>query len=1063
MEAETKFTRSEPDFRQLVEGITDVIWSAEVDGTITYFSPQFETLFGLEPQDWIGKSAVKLVHPDDLEPLRESFDRQNGHKGRASLEFRHLCHDGSYLWVEVNSLPIFGESGSIVCLQGTTRDISVRKRLEKEQTRLTQILQSTPDFVGICQPESGILWQNKPFRKLRPDLDIEGRNCAISELYPEWARDVVQNEGFPTATKNGIWSGETALLDELGNEIPTSQVIIAHKSDSGEIEYYSTILRDISEAKATETAIREAQAQVRDMIENIPGVIYRWLVHPDGSHELLYVSSGIREVFELDQQAFLKDANEFWKRLHPDDFEEVEREFQRCAETLEPFHSAYRLVLEEKGTRWVESWSLPSRLDNGGIVFDGIAIDVTDLGRLDSLERDINFGQIFDNAPDAVFLIAADGDDKGQIVAANKAAERMHGYQAGELKGKFIGELDDSDSAREVSERLKRLEKGEVLTFDVNHVHKNASVFPVEVIASRISIDGRPYILAFDRDVTERKKAEKERSDLQNQLLISQKLAAELDLTKTQSQLQNIMDNIPGVVYQFVVHADGTESITYTSPKSREFFGIEAEEFLKDAEVFWQLLDSEDLVYAKEKVAHSAKTLERLDFEYRVIVPGRGTRWFNDIAQPQQQPNGDIIWDGVLLDVTDRRKVELENAVLEKATRTKDLFLANMSHELRTPLSAILGMTEGLSHGIYGETSPQQLKSLAIVEESGLHLLNLINEILDLSKIETGEVSLSLSKVNVDQLCRSCLEIVSLQATRKQIKLSFNAEWDLPAMQADETRLRQILLNLLGNAVKFTPEGGEVSLTVENLLGKENSDRKDLLRFAVTDNGIGIAPDQIATLFQPFVQVDNSFSRKFAGSGLGLSLVKRYVELHSGAVSVESEPGKGSRFKVDLPLSNPDSQCENAPNENPSTESPESSSPDDSDRSDSEHKPLILLAEDNDHVAMAFIPILEMSGFRVARAVNGKQAVDSTLELSPELILMDIQMPVLDGLEAIRRIRTHSQFNDLPIIALTGFAMAEDSDRCIESGADAFISKPCKMPKLISTICGLISSKKKQV
>ena len=177
METEITFAGSEPDFRQLVEGITDVIWSAEVDGTLTYLSPQFKTLFGLEPQDWIGKSPLELVHPDDVEPLRNSFYRQKGSEGRASLEFRHLCHDGSYLWIEVNSLPIFDENGSIVCRQGIARDISVRKRLEKEHARLNQILQSTSDFVGICQPESGILWQNKPFRKLRPDLDIEGSEC----------------------------------------------------------------------------------------------------------------------------------------------------------------------------------------------------------------------------------------------------------------------------------------------------------------------------------------------------------------------------------------------------------------------------------------------------------------------------------------------------------------------------------------------------------------------------------------------------------------------------------------------------------------------------------------------------------------------------------------------------------------------------------------------------------------------------------------------------------------------------------------------------------------------
>ena len=1062
METETTFAGSEPDFRQLVEGITDVIWSAEVDGTLTYLSPQFKTLFGLEPQDWIGKLPFELVHPDDLEPFRKSIERQKGDQDPVSLEFRHLCNDGSYLWIEGKSLPIFDESGNIVCRQGTMRDISVRKRMEKKQARLIRILQSTSDFVGICQPGSGILWQNIPFRRLRPDLDIEGQNVQISELYPDWAQEIVKNEGLPAATKDGTWSGETALLDKLGNEIPTSQVIIAHKSDSGEIEYFSTILRDISQAKATEVKLREAQAQVRDMTENIPGVIYRWLLRPDGRQDCLYISSSIREVFGLEPQALIKDTNELLKRIHPDDLEGVERAMLRSAETLEPYHETYRMDLEEKGTRWVEAWCLPSRLENGDILFDGIVIDVTDLDRLGDLGRDINFRKIFDNAPDAVFLIAADGDDKGQIVTANKEAERMHGCEAGELKGKCISELDDPDAACEVPERMKRLATGEVLTFEINHLHRDGSVFPVEVTASRISIGGRPYILGFDRDVTERKKAEMERSELQNQLLRSQKLAAELDLTKTQSQLQKITENIPGLVYQFVLHADETQSVTYVSPRCREFLGVEPEEILKDADAFWRLLEPEDLDQAKEKVAHSARTLEPYNLEYRVAIPGQVVRWCNDIGRPQQQSNGDVVWDGVLLDVTDRREVELANAVLEKATKTKDMFLANMSHELRTPLSAILGMTEGLSRGIYGETSPQQLKSLAVVEESGLHLLNLINEILDLSKIETGQISLNLSAINVDQLCKSCLELVSSQATAKQIKLSFNAQWELPALQADETRLRQILLNLLGNAIKFTPDRGEVSLAVENLAGKDSSNCKNALRFTVADNGIGISPDQVETLFQPFVQVDNSFTREYSGSGLGLSLVKRYVELHSGSISVESESGKGSRFTVDLPIFNLDSQLKNEPYENPPVEALGCNNSVDLDRSDSEHVPLILLAEDNDHVAAAFVAILEASGFRVSRVVNGQQAVESTLELTPDLILMDVQMPVVDGLEAIRQIRSHADFSDVPIIALTGFAMAEDADRCIEAGADTFISKPCKMSDLISSIRQLVSVRTKR-
>ena len=1049
MPTQLALSEIEPNFKSLVEGGTDVIWSAEIDGPISYLSPQFKTLFGIEPQDWIGRVPFELVHPDDVMALKDSIDQQNGSQNRVSVEFRHLCHDGSYLWVEGNAIPIFDEDGNMVCRQGTIRDISARKRMEQEQGRLLEILQSTSDFVGICQPDVGVLWQNQPFRNLRPDLDTEGLDC--SDLYPDWAFKIVKGEGLTTAEERGIWSGETALLDSKGNEIPTSQVIIAHKSDAGELEYFSTILRDISQIKATELALRDAQAELRCMADNVPGVISRVLLRPDGSMQLMYVSHRIRELFELDPEDLLADMNEVWKRIHPDDLEQFERAMQHSAKTLEPYHVAYRLVLEEKGTRWVVASSLPSRQDNGDIVFDSIVIDVTELGRLESLERDINFKQIFDNAPDAVFLIAAEGEDIGRIVAANKAAEHMHGYGAGQLKGKSISELDAPEDARHVPDRLRRLANGEVLRFEINHLHKDGSVFPVEVTASRIRINGRPYVLAFDRDVTERMQAEAERSDLQNQLLKSQKLAAELDLTKTQSHLRRMTENIPGMVCQYVRHADGTDSATFISTKCREIMGVEPEEVLEDAEVLWRWIEPEDVPPMREELALSARTLERFAHEFRVAVPGQGIRWCNAIGQPERKPNGDVVWDGLILDVTDRREVELANEALAKATESKDQFLANMSHELRTPLSAILGMTEGLKQGLYGETTERQLETLGVVEESSMHLLELINEILDLAKIETGNSSLNLSNVNVAELCKSCLDLVSPQATQKQIKLSLNADWNLQLLRADKTRLRQILINLLGNAIKFTPDGGEVKLEIEELPAKATASVKETLRFIVSDNGIGIEPSRIDSVFEPFVQVDSSFSRKYPGTGLGLSLVKRFVELHSGTVTVQSEPGKGSRFTVDLPFAK----------ESQSGYQADTMAPADShvtEKADSDLLPQILFAEDNDHVAMAITPILEASGFDVLRAINGKVAVKLAKEHSLDLILMDVQMPVMDGLEAIRQIRSLPDFADTPIIALSGFAMPEDSSRCIEAGANSFVTKPCKMPELISKIRQVLSS-----
>ncbi len=343
------------------------------------------------------------------------------------------------------------------------------------------------------------------------------------------------------------------------------------------------------------------------------------------------------------------------------------------------------------------------------------------------------------------------------------------------------------------------------------------------------------------------------------------------------------------------------------------------------------------------------------------------------------------------------------------------------------------------------------------VEESGLHLLDLINEILDMAKIETGTASLKLSEVKVAELCDSCLDLVAPQAARKAIKLSFiNSTSNLPLLHADETRLRQILINLLGNAIKFTPDGGKVSLGVERLSNNTTSSSDETLRFVVSDNGIGIEHSLIETLFQPFVQVDNSLSRNFPGSGLGLSLVKQFVELHSGTISVESEPGKGSRFIVELPYQK---QEANADAESNTTPPRSANNVPEHEKTDSDVLPLILLAEDNDHVAMAIAPFLEASNFRVVRAVNGAVAVELAQEHKPDLIVMDIQMPVMDGLEAIRQIRSSAELRDTPIIALSGFAMPKDSDRCLEAGANTFLSKPCKMPVMIAKIRQLIASR----
>jgi len=259
---------------------------------------------------------------------------------------------------------------------------------------------------------------------------------------------------------------------------------------------------------------------------------------------------------------------------------------------------------------------------------------------------------------------------------------------------------------------------------------------------------------------------------------------------------------------------------------------------------------------------------------------------------------------GTITDITERKqaedKLQESNQILARATRLKDEFLANMSHELRTPLNAILGMTEALQEEVYGDINLKQRQCLETVEHSGQHLLSLINDILDLSKIEAGKIELTLVPVQIASLCSLSLTFVKQFAQQKNITLHCQLPPSLPLVEADERRIRQVLINLLNNAVKFTPEGGTVTLsaTLETVADQSFADH---LRIAVEDTGIGITPEDLDKLFQPFVQIDSALNRRYDGTGLGLALVKKIIELHEGTVGVISQENSGSCFFLTLP------------------------------------------------------------------------------------------------------------------------------------------------------------------
>ena len=416
-----------------------------------------------------------------------------------------------------------------------------------------------------------------------------------------------------------------------------------------------------------------------------------------------------------------------------------------------------------------------------------------------------------------------------------------------------------------------------------------------------------------------------------------------------------------------------------------------------------------------------------------------------DITARKQAELELVQWNQQLEERVERRTLALNDAniQLEKASRLKDEFLASMSHELRTPLTGVLGLSEALQKGVYGDVSEKQVTILHTIEEGGRHLLNLINDILDLSKIEAGKMELQPNIVSVEEICQASLRLVKQIASSRRQRVSFKQTPMDMLVYADSKRMKQILVNLLGNAVKFTPDEGELGLEV---IGDET---KDEISFTVWDMGIGISAEDREKLFQPFVQIDSSLSRTYGGTGLGLSLVDRLARLHQGRVTFESEVGKGSRFTVTIPwhhekvnLSNTMDQAlltiENQKKEEPKEDLGLGS---------------VLIVEDNAVTQKMLTDYLQFNGYKVICSDNGQEGLALLKSRKPDIVLMDIQIPGIDGLQVIRTIRNlGGKVSSVPIIALTALAMQEDRQRCLDAGANEYMSKPVNLIGLLNLI-----------
>ena len=381
---------------------------------------------------------------------------------------------------------------------------------------------------------------------------------------------------------------------------------------------------------------------------------------------------------------------------------------------------------------------------------------------------------------------------------------------------------------------------------------------------------------------------------------------------------------------------------------------------------------------------------------------------------------------------------------LSKATKIKTNFFTTMSHELRTPLNSVISLTDVLLKGMSGKLNAEQLKQVKIIRQNGNELLKLINNLLDFSKIDANKMEVNYTYFPITKLINENLDTVRPLCRQKNVQLQSKKARNLPKyIFSDLDKITRILSNVLSNAVKFTHQG-KIKLDVK-------FDKKPgTLQITVTDTGIGMSNDQLEKIFLSFKQVRNVDRRKYQGTGLGLTISKRMVDLMGGTISVESKKGKGTTFHFSIPVKDFSDE------DNKIIEKPESNRKGKNQKKPTKNKgrkkPLILLVDDNKDNQYAVKFILEEQGYRIVFASNGKQGIKQALKQKPDLILMDLMMPGIDGYKATQKIRENSEMKKTPIIAMTAKTIQEDKKRAIKAGCNEYLGKPFTLDSILAKV-----------
>jgi len=1002
--------KTQADMRTLLEnsGISFVLMNP--DKSIKAFNNKAKLntsmVFGKEIK--AGQSMLDYTYPENRARFLHDFDECL--KGKTVKVDMGLPIQKPEFWFNFSYDPVKDENGKVIGVLFSTLDITDRKKAEEKISYQAKLLNVVDQAVISTDPLGKVVYINPAAEKIYGWSTEEVLGKTANEMFSSPKMQEYGAEIMEALQSGNRWSGEFIVKNKAGHEFWVDLTDLPITDENGKITGIIGVSSDITERKKAEEALKESEGNLKNTFNLSPSIITKANLNTGFYIE---VNQAVTRILGYSIKEFT--SKPYTDLVHPDDIQKTTGKVSEQTKGNEVFTFENRFLCKDGSYKWL-SWNATAA-DSEGIAF-GVASDITERKLADeALKKSSEKHQTILRTAISGFWIT---NKKGELVEVNDSYCQMSGYTKDELLSMKISDLEIIDTAAEIKSRINKITEVGSDRFESKHIRKDGSVYNVEINIQYQAFDGGQFICFID-DITERKQAQQE-------LIIAKEKAEENEL-----QFKQLVENMADAVFI----ADTKNGIILDVNRAAERLMLMSKNDiigLHQSKLHPQNSDEYSRTTFNKHKEALKKSVDTVLIENKIIRKD-GVEVPIEILASKVKYKGNDCLIGTFRDISDRKKAELEllaaKEKAEESDRLKSAFLANMSHEIRTPMNGILGFTNLLQEpNLNGE---KQQKYVEIIKKSGNRMLSTVNDIIDISRIESGLVELSVSEVNIHEQMEYMQSFFKPEAATKGIRLIFknDSSQQYNRVITDLDKFNSIITNLIKNAIKFTHQGTiELGYKIKN----ENGSAK--LEFYVKDTGIGILKDRQEAIFDRFVQADIDDKDAKQGSGLGLAISKAYAEMLGGKIWVESEVGKGSTFYFTIEYKSVSESKSDLKKDGQLL------------KEDISSKKLKILVVEDDETSKNLLSILiEKFAKKIINVSSGLKAVE-VCQNNPDidLILMDIQLPDMNGYEATRQIR---QFNkDVVILAQTAYALAGDKEKAIGIGCNDYISKPITKSEL---------------